>query len=1380
MKFRSNRSTVSFLLRSFIVLLALPMLMQAQTLSQQTAASGSVQDQAARVYASKLFPLSTASASRSSNIITITPAQTAISGEQAFTLGLPEDADSSTLKVILNGHDVSDRFRGSTGSVSAADGLSTVKNVLSVVVKTSSGSLASGRWRSMGSSQMSSSLGPATRIASNATNASPAGASARAVTAAVTPPAAAAAPVCDPVNMCPAWLPPSVRFDTLTKGGPQLNQNPWLAVNGIPVGSVNGTATGQYAVAVMNRETLAWTDFEWFSDSHTLNSFLNQYKSTDLVVVGTTSASTGVDSGLDTSAIGGTNFATCKCALPQSYMVIGSGGQTPGTAYENKRAANAFATGSLLEDVNGNYNFQSSDIVEYAIEPQDPNNYNNPSIEFNVPANLSVAGESRIIFQANARAGQNGLWLLILDRTTLFPPFNYTGNPSDPCSDVNPQAGATRVIASCGTFYAVGPGNSNIDGEWNALANVLAAVTSDQIVFLQSIGTVGSSNLATTVESATSNSGFLQFKYHFQPLGGTPLAVAGPNFNNTDNYSFVGYLGAGNALAGGAAELSTAFPGQIGVLHGTLQRDSNGLYRPSQASPEQQGMFNDKGGLSDSDFELSIASYQQPVQWPSNSGTVLLSGASSIAGQQAAYRFISHWLLAGYYIKSIQGPHQDDIHFFFSGSANTSINYQAMDPANLQFPTVGTWSEFGCTKIDGATCTFQAPGDSAPSTFTTADFNAVKAQVSTEVIYLTNTLQYLVTGSTNLKDIVAAGNGNVGLALSAAANTVMGSGMGNLNAEAIAQSDVTFSWQSLLGTIGGIAGVAANLESFGELTPLYDATSPLWESVKEVISGSNAVGSVMSTVGSAGTITSSSALPSAPQPFAQLTTTVGQLATQDLQSPLIIGFDSMADNITSDWGRLSAIGPRTTNTSDSTFFAPNQIQQVAAINAITSASTRNFYFSLLPTVYKLHYWSNVGWVGANSAASGVFQPTVGSYEYHNEGPTCNAFYLNPNTVYPGPLGTLSIYQGITYPSIGGTSGPFTQDPGFYDFWVMDLSPSKPNTQGMNIPVISSDLATNLFSSNQLNTPMLQFYSANGPMESVVSDASVDRISGWSNGEICDASDSSTYGPQSGGSLTSTPAKALTTTSLISSMSGVLGQDAVFTAQVMAGNQPVTSGAVYLSVDGNVIGNPSVGADGTASATVKGGLTLGNHQVTADYAPGAGYEGSSAPPATFIVYSQAADLNLTMASTSINVSYNAASAPVALQVSSIAGLAGNVVLSCTGLPVGLSCSFDSKSLSLTSNGNISTNLRIVPTPTAQASILVVVLPLFALACLRSRSGMKRLMLVIIAAGIAAATVTGCSGGSMNSTPTQETGTKTILVNAGIGSVSRSVAVDLNIQ
>jgi hypothetical protein len=1331
-------------------------------------------------FTGKFFQLPKTSPQSVSNSITISTESSSSARTQTFSLHLPSDANTRSLKVTLNGHDVSGRFVGSRGFLGAEDGLTSFKNVLSVTVKTASGGMASGRWRSMsGPVAKINESSKMTRLIVTQT----AGANTPAVVKAVTE----AAPACDPVAMCPAWLPPSVRFDTLTPGGWTLGSTPWISVNGVGYGYYSGTVgSPHYALAAFDRQTLQLMDWEWFADGSTFTSWLKKYPSTYLVIAGTTGLPSDVLAGdVDTSSIGGTNFANWKGSFPNSYMVIGSPGQAPGTAYENRRSADAFATGSLLEDANGNYNFQSTDIIEYAIEPQDPTYYGNPTIEMNVPQNLRVHGETRLELIANATAGQNGLWLLVLDRSNPMP---QASENTSGCYDAGLTNGV-RAMQNCGTFYAVGPGNSNIDGEWSALAAALTTVSGNQIVFLQSIGSVGSGSLAQTITSGTAFGGFQQFVPAFEAVGGTPMAVAGPTFTNQDNYAFVGYLGAANALSGDAAEASSALPGQSGVLHGTLQRDQNGLYRPAQASAEQQGMFTAKGGLSDSDFTLSIASYQQPVDWPSNSGTALLSSASSIAGQQAAYRFISHWLLANYYMKTIQGPHQDDLHFFFAGSTNTSINYQAMDPVNLLLPTVGTWNTFGCTTFDGTTCTFQATGDSAASSFTVSDFNAEKAQISLEVIYLTNTLQYLVTGSTNLKDVVASGNANVGLALTAAASTVEGSGMANLNSQEIASKQVSFSWQALLGTLGGIAETAANIEAFGELTPAWDALSEAAQVLtKRISSGANAVGALVSTIGSGGGIaTSTSTLSSSPQPFVKLTTTVGELATQDLQSPLLVGFDTTADNLTSDWGRLSSIGPRTTNTDDSTFFAPNQVTQLAAINGLTSASSRTFYFSLLPTVYNLHYWTGVGWVGA---ASGVFQPSVGSLESHAEGDSCNAFYLTPNNNVYHALGTLSLNQGMTYPSVGNTSHPFGQDEDFTDFWVMDGVVSKSGSQSTNITVIDADLAANLFTANQLNVPMLQMFSANGPMSSVTKDASVDRLSGWSNINVCDASDPNydlsnvVVGAPSDGRL-------LTTTTLISPMSGVLGHDALFTAQVVSSSKPVTSGLVYISVDGTVVGSPTVGTSGTASWTVQGGLALGNHTIQADYAPGTGYEGSSATPATFVVYSESPDISLTVPSTTMSVSYTASSSAAAVQLGSIAGLAGNVVLSCTGLPAGLTCSFNPQSLTLAANGSVTASVQIGPGTTAQAvpgmsllaktSLAILTLPVLGMGFLRKGHLVTKLAtLVILAAGVTSLALTGCSGGSATPSVTREVGLKTITVNASVGSVSRSAALNINIQ
>jgi hypothetical protein len=341
MKFTSKHSTWILRLQSFTVLLAVSIGLQAQSAPQQRSGD---QDQAqltrARVFSGKLFPLNTTSAIRTSNVITITAGASTVLGSQTFSLQLPTDAVMGSLTVTLNGHDISGRFRGSTGILFAEDGLSTVKNVLSATVKTSSGGMASGRWRSM-------------NLPVNKNNVR-----SKATPTAMATAAAATTSVCDPVNMCPAWLPPSVRFDTLQKGGWTTGSSPWFQVNGVPYGYTSDNAAGaQYVVVALDRQTLQITDFSWFANSSSFSSYIaKNYTSSDLVIGGTTAGSSPVDSSLDTSSIGGTDFASCKCSLPQSYMVIGSGGQAPGTAYENEYAQ-SFATGSLLEDANGNYNF---------------------------------------------------------------------------------------------------------------------------------------------------------------------------------------------------------------------------------------------------------------------------------------------------------------------------------------------------------------------------------------------------------------------------------------------------------------------------------------------------------------------------------------------------------------------------------------------------------------------------------------------------------------------------------------------------------------------------------------------------------------------------------------------------------------------------------------------------------------------------------------------------------------------------------------------------------------------------------------------------------------------------------------------------------------
>jgi hypothetical protein len=1346
-----------------------------------------------------VFKAAQMSGAKSVNTIGITATSTP--GTSTVQLQLPANANAESLAVTLNGKDISSRFSTATcaasacmqATVGASDGYA-LKNVLSARVRTSSSSMASGRVRF---SQATPAATAATAVpATTATTATLAPTSSpmmQAVVKSATPQAlAASASVCDPTTMCPPWLPPSVSFNTLQPGGWDSDNGAWIQVNGqgFPTVAAPANCAGaEFAAIVLDRQTLVEktaapeSSPQCFSDATALNSYLVTLTANDLVIAGTTSKKPATPQ-LNTTPIGGTSYALDTSAkVPLSYVAIGAGGQQSGayenyTTDDNPEPYTAFATGTLQEDSSGNYNFQSSDVIEYAVSPNDPaflTSATNSAIAMNIPADMAINGETRRVYSTGKTF--NGLWLLVLDRSTLQPAANQECTPSSPTNGT--------IFYTCGAMYPVAGDTPQAtrDANWNNLATALNGVTGTQLAFLVSSGAVGTNNLQTTFQTGQSLTGFTNFAAALTNLGGNPALVAGPTFGATDSYSLVGFPGAKNPLAGGASEASTMLQaqGQYGVLHGTLQRNLNGLFQPGQASQEPQPVFAAKGGLGGGDFLMLTASFQQPVDWPSSSSSTLLAGASTINGQLAAYRFISHWLLAGYYVKGIAGPHQDDVHYFFSGSSNTWIDYHTVDAANLPFPggTSG-WSNFECDTATSTSCTFTAPKDSAPSTFTAADFVAVQKQMSLEILYLTNTLQFLVTGSTNMKDVIAAGNANVGLALTSAASTILGSAFVNKN-QILSTAKVNFSWQSMLGLLGGIASVAANAEGIGEfLMPAEwanfgDAHATAQFRIKATVGITNTVGALLATIGSGGSLVSKTS-GQLPNPFTQFTTTIGQLANGELQSQLIVGFDVLADNLTSDWARLSSIGPRVVDVNDPVYYAPDQVSQNTALQQLTNASAQTFYFSLLPTLYHVDSWRTVEYNTTHINPTSQFQPAMGSLQGHLN-PSCNAYYLSPNQSGSNP-NQLSLYQGIVYPTLGNPANYlFGQDEGLFDVLVIAGSSTNKKTSNTLIPSIDPDLATTLFAPDQLNTSMQQFVASNGPIP--VIDASQQNPSGYPNDQTCDMWDypqDSAQAPTTSG--TDVNGDIETTTTLTSSTRDTLDGQTVLTAVVdAAGGQAMTTGSVYFVVDGQIVGQANVGANGVATLTIPQ-IALGNHTVEADYSSPDGYAVSSSAPTTVGVYAGAPDLTVTAASASLEVSYDKPSAPLPVTIASVAGMAGDVQLSCTGLPVGMSCQFNTPTPTLAADGSVQATVIIGPTVATQAAFGLLLLPLLIIGWRREDGSVRRRTLpAILAFCMAATALTGCS--SDNSSIPRETGTKTVLITATVGSVSRSVAVDVNI-
>ncbi len=539
---------------------------------------------------------------------------------------------------------------------------------------------------------------------------------------------------------------------------------------------------------------------------------------------------------LDTSAIGGKaynciSYPNCKTLpsttvqsqdVPQGYMAIGVGGAASGSAYENYYVPNPvwwvtvpFATGMLVEDVNGNYNFQPSGTVEYTVNPNDPNNSNVSTIEVDtIPGDpYYQKGILHKVYRPPVSPSQGGFWLLTLQRSTLFsvpldiPPPPPTAAYQDACPQSTTSSdGKTAYFNNCGQFY-----NTNVSSSSDSAAQYLSLsadlqdLDTNTLAFLVTVGTAGyqDTNGIKLIPTGLATA--------FSELGGTPETLTSLNQAGS-TYSFVGCQGCGNSL-GGHTIISTSLQpqqGQNGYIHGLLQRNLNGIFWPTQASLDQPDATT---GAPTTDFTMQEVAGLQPVDWPELSTTAKLSvngaTADTTAGQNAAYYYIGYQLITQYYILGAQGSHIDDIHYYFTGGNNTFLDYHTFDPAKLTFPgaanTCYQWTD-------------PVAGRGALSCFTQNDFNAVVAQMHNEIVYLTNVLQFMVTGSTNMKDLVASGNGSAALALINAAASVKASTLQPPPATPV-KSNVS----NILNLVGNVVSVAASIATAGASTSVTDA-----------------------------------------------------------------------------------------------------------------------------------------------------------------------------------------------------------------------------------------------------------------------------------------------------------------------------------------------------------------------------------------------------------------------------------------------------------------------------------------------------------------------------------------------------------------------------
>lgn len=1278
------------------------------------------------------------------------------------------------IKVHLNGIEVSSRFssvdcNGSTcetARLAQDDGFRAAKNVLTV----DAGGGMTGRLRFDGASSDSAFPSALPPLKAKALT-SPLS---QDVTDGITSP----------------FLPPTLTLKTLYNGGwnGQFDPtNPWFIVGtqGYPsVQPTNCSGSAIFLVVVLDRQTLIEktatpeSSPQCFANSSTLKTYLSSLNkagaTSDLVIVGSNS-NQSPDKGLDLTDIGGSLYGSATgFAYPAGIMAIGVPGATNGTAYQQwynlakgYEAVTPFANGTLQEDAFGNYNFQSSEVAEFTVSPNDPANLS-PDITSVITIKYPTLSGT-IEYDYLPPAGNNGFWLLTLSRNTLGSyPYSCTFGSKSP-------DGSVQYVLNCGTFYDTGSSDAATSkAAFLQLVSDLSFVNSWQMAFLTTIGQPvygGSPPSAENVGgfngtySGPSN-GFTEFAEALTSLGAQPNLVQ-YLFNPGDAYTLIASPGMGGPLNGNGVESTTLLSaeGQSGFVHGIMQRNLIGLFTPQQTNQESEAFFVAKGGNKSPEFAMTEAALQQPVDWPSSSQTVPLAGASSINGQIAAYRYLSYVLLS-IYMQGITGSHLDDIHFFFTSSYNTAISYHSYDPLVLQWPDPATASGpyvYPCTVVTNDTCTVTVSQiDPNPLVFTQNDFMAVRSQLRTEIIFLTNTLQFLVTGSNNMKNVIAGGNTNAGLALTNAAATILGSKLQPPPPDTVVKT----SWQNIVSMIGGISSLLSAVPGLGTAAGLISASSK----AAAIFGGvTTAIGGAASLAAGAGQITSSSTSSSLPSAFSTFSSTIGSLAQDSLQGQLSSGFDALTDSITSDWGRLSTLGPMIVDTNNLVFFSPDQLTQTLAVQSLTLGASRSFYLALLPSLYRVDYWQGV--------APGV---TMG-YQASNG---CYYYYLSPNYTYPNPAPPPPANVSVSFPSIGGTPAYFLHNiwPNPVDTYVVAGTVTGKGGSHPQIATVDPQLAASLFTTSGLNIPIEEFVTPNGPMMASFDYASSQDPGGHQNTAICGGN----YNASSVGIVQSTP----TSTTISAPTTSVIGQDLMVSAAVTSNASPVTSGSMFFVLDGNYLPAIPLTAQGTASMTIPGSsVALGSHTLQGDYSTVPPYAASESSVATLSVYSSAPSINLSTSVGSLNVSYGSTSNPITVQLTSLDGMSGAVNLACIGLPVGMTCNFTPAQINLQQGGVSTTSLTITANALSVASFWVpgiglLLLPLSMASFGLMRKGrhhLSKAAFLVAASLFGALYLSGCGGGS--ATPpksVQDSGTKTVLVNATSGSISSTIPIQVNIQ
>ena len=226
-------------------------------------------------------------------------------------------------------------------------------------------------------------------------------------------------------------------------------------------------------------------------------------------------------------------------------------------------------------------------------------------------------------------------------------------------------------------------------------------------------------------------------------------------------------------------------------------------------------------------------------------------------------------------------------------------------------------------------------------------------------------------------------------------------------------------------------------------------------------------------------------------------------------------------------------------------------------------------------------------------------------------------------------------------------------------------------------------------------------------------------------------------------------------------------------------------------EGNsTLGSSPINAMGVASVTVNT-LAVGSHSLTASFAGGGTFAGSTSPTAITDV-TASPDFSVAASPGSVTVSPGQ-SAPVMVTVTPAGGFASSVTLSCSSVP-GVTCTFGSATLA-TASGAASTTMTIntamsVPRygflPPGGFGIGGLLAALALLGFVVARSGkFARVRIPVLTSAAALAVFSfslalgGCGYGS-SYTPPANPGPAVMTVTAQSGTLSHTTTVNVTVQ